>query len=144
MISGFVISKVDGKLDSVEDLANQRFPKLNINFDSVEKEDKRLKVNYTFTASYSNSDKENSKEIGSIGLSGYITIDDTAENIEAAITKWKSKHTLPVNIAEEIINGLNFRCSATGTLIAYSLGLIPPLVISQTKIEEPKGEGSAK
>ncbi|ASI13608.1 hypothetical protein Mia14_0278 [Candidatus Mancarchaeum acidiphilum] len=144
MISGFVISKVDGKLDSVGDLANQRFPKLNINFDSVEKEDKKLKVDYTFTASYSNSEKENSKEIGSIGLSGYITIEDTAENIEAAVSKWKSKHTLPVNIAEEIINGLNFRCSATGTLIAYSLGLIPPLVISQTKIEEPKEEGSAK
>ena len=85
MISGFVISKVDGKLDSVGDLANQRFPKLNINFDSVEKEDKKLKVDYTFTASYSNSEKENSKEIGSIGLSGYITIEDTAENIEAAV-----------------------------------------------------------
>ena len=41
-------------------------------------------------------------------------------------------------LAEEIINGLNFRCSATGTLVAYSLGLIPPLVISTTKIQEQK------
>ena len=52
--------------------------------------------------------------------------------------KWNQDHMLPVQMAEEIINGLNFRCSATGTLVAYSLGLIPPLVISTTKIQEQK------
>ena len=35
-----------------------------------------------------------------------------------------------------IINGLNFRCSSAGTLLAYSIGLIPPLVISMTKVQE--------
>ena len=49
-------------------------------------------------------------------------------------------HVLPVQLAEEIINGLNFRCSATGTLVAYSLGLIPPLVISTTKIQEHRSK----
>ena len=50
--------------------------------------------------------------------------------------KWNEEKKLPVELAEEVINGLNFRCSATGTLVAYSLGLIPPLVISMTKIQE--------
>ncbi len=46
----------------------------------------------------------------------------------------------PTKIAEEIINGLNFRCSASGTLVAYSLGLIPPLVISATRVQEQESK----
>ena len=46
---------------------------------------------------------------------------------------------LPTQMAEELINSLNFRVhSATGTLVAYSIGLIPPMVVSTTKIQEPK------
>jgi hypothetical protein len=50
--------------------------------------------------------------------------------------KWGEQHILPTELAEEVMNGINFRCSATGTLVAYSLGLIPPLGISQIKIQE--------
>jgi hypothetical protein len=140
MISGFVISKVNGELSSADGLSKQHFPKLNINFDSVEGEGKDLKIDYTFEASYKDGDSESSKEIGKLTLSGYINIQDDESAIKEAISKWKEKHSLPVKMAEEVINGLNFRCSATGTLVAYSLGLIPPLVISQTRIEEPKDE----
>lgn len=139
MISGFVINKVSGNLDSVENLPKQRFPKLNINFDKVEKDSDDLKVDYSFTADYSSSDSDDKKDkVGSIMISGYMLISDSKENVDAALDKWNNKHTLPVKIAEEVINGLNFRCSATGTLLAYTLNLIPPLVISQTKVEEPK------
>jgi hypothetical protein len=65
-----------------------------------------------------------------------VEVTESKDETTKILDKWTKDHTLPVNLAEEIINGLNFRCSATGTLVAYSLGLIPPLVISTTKIQE--------
>jgi hypothetical protein len=134
-ITGFAITGVEGKITSVEALNRQRFPKLNINIEKVANVKGQVKVGFSFVAEYSELDKENASA-GTIKLSGEIDIKDDKETPESIIKKWNDSKMLPTNIAEEIVNGLNFRCSATGTLIAYSLGLIPPLVISTTKIEE--------
>jgi hypothetical protein len=139
-ITGFAITGVEGKITSLEALNKQRFPKLNINIEKVTNVRGQVKVGFSFVADYSELDKETSS-VGSIKLSGEIDVKDDKETPESIIKKWNENKALPTNIAEEIVNGLNFRCSATGTLIAYSLGLIPPLVISTTKIEEsPAGQ----
>jgi hypothetical protein len=65
-----------------------------------------------------------------------VEVTESKDSASAIVKKWTQEHMLPTQIAEELINGLNFRCSATGTLVAYSIGLIPPMVISSTKIQE--------
>lgn len=136
MITGFTISSVEGKIESVEGLGKQRFPKLNINLDSVNGDGTRVKVGYTFEALYFDSDAKDAKSVGQLKLGGVVELQETKEQVQTIVKRWTDKRTLPVETAEEIINGLNFRCSATGTLVAYALGLIPPLVISTTKIQE--------
>ncbi|MEM3875453.1 MAG: hypothetical protein QXP35_00040 [Candidatus Micrarchaeaceae archaeon] len=136
MITGFAISNIEGKIESPEALAKQRFPKLNINLDNVSNKNNKLKVEYTFAADYLDGDTESAKSIGYLKLSGTIDISESKEKINEILKRWDEKHSLPVELAEEIINGLNFRCSSAGTLLAYSLGLIPPLVISMTKVQE--------
>jgi len=139
MITGFAILNVEGKINSSDVLSKQRFPKLNINIDKVSAEGTtKLNVDYSFQADYHDSDAKDSKSIGSIKLSGMVEVTETKEEVASVVKKWNAEHVLPMTLAEEIINGLNFRCSATGTLVAYSLGLIPPLVISTTKIQEQK------
>ncbi len=138
MITGFTISHVEGRIDSADSLAKQRFPRLNINLDSVNADGTKVKVNYTFVADYYDSDQKDAKNIGQLKLGGVVEITETKDNVVNITKRWSEKKTLPVEVAEEIINGLNFRCSATGTLVAYALGLIPPLVISTTKIQEAK------
>ncbi|MCL4363151.1 hypothetical protein M1439_01740 [Candidatus Marsarchaeota archaeon] len=139
MITGFTISKVEGTIASADALSKQRFPKLNVNLDNVSSKGDKINVEYTFMADYSDGEEKSAKSVGQIKLGGTIEISESKEATAAVLKRWNENHTLPVNLAEEVINGLNFRCSATGTLVAYSLGLIPPLVISQTKIqEEPK------
>ncbi len=141
MISGFSILNVEGKIDSSEVLAKQRFPRLNINIDKVSSSGAKLNVEYTFEADYHEGETKESKKIGHIKLNGVVEVTDSKEEIAKVLDKWTKDHILPLNLAEEIINGLNFRCSATGTLVAYSLGLIPPLVISTTKIQDaPAGK----
>jgi hypothetical protein len=136
MISGFSILNVEGKIDSSDALGRQRFPRLNINIDKVTPDGSKINVAYTFEAEYHDSEAKESKKIGHIRLTGVVEVTESKDETTKILDKWTKDHTLPVNLAEEIINGLNFRCSATGTLVAYSLGLIPPLVISTTKIQE--------
>ena len=138
MITGFTVSKVEGRIDSAEALARQRFPKLNYNIDSVSGNSDKLKVNYEFSATYYDSDAKDAKSIGELKLGGVVELKDTKDNVTSILKKWNDSHMLPPQLAEEILNSLNFRCGATGTLVAYSLGLIPPLVISTTKIEDKK------
>lgn len=136
MITGFTISNVEGRIESAESLAKQRFPKLNISLDAVNSDATKIKINYTFVADYFDSEAKDAKNVGQLKLGGVVEITESKENVSNIMKRWAEKKTLPVDVAEEIINGLNFRCSATGTLVAYALGLIPPLVISTTKIQE--------
>ena len=144
MITNFTIATVEGKIESAEALSRQRFPKLNVNLDSVSVEGTKIKVTYTFLADYFDGDAKDAKSIGQVKLGGHIELTESKENASAVQKKWNDKKMLPVELAEEIINGLNFRCSATGTLVAYALGLIPPIVISQTKIQEKEPASAAK
>lgn len=138
MITGFSILNVEGKINSSDALSKQRFPKLNINIDKVSAEGTKLNVDYSFQADYQEGEGKDAKNVGHIKLMGVVEVTESKEEAANILKKWNTDHVLPVTLAEEIINGLNFRCSATGTLVAYSLGLIPPLVISTTKIQEQK------
>ncbi|MCL5441023.1 MAG: hypothetical protein M1448_04060 [Candidatus Marsarchaeota archaeon] len=138
MITGFTIKNVEGKIESAESLSRQRFPRLNVNIEKVDTDHDKINVGFSFVADYFDGDEKSSKSIGSIKLSGDVELKEPKEAVDTTIKRWNENKSLPNNIAEELVNGLNFRCSATGTLVAYSLGLIPPLVISTTKIEEKK------
>ena len=138
MMTGFVISKIEGKLDPNADLRKQRFPKLDYNIDNITTSGTKIKVNYEFSATYFDSDAKDAKSIGELKLGGYVEMEDTKEAVASITKKWNDSHMLPPELAEEVLNNLNFRCGATGTLLAYSLGFIPPLVITRTKIEEKK------
>ncbi len=137
MITGFSILNVEGKIQSIDALAKQRFPKLNINIEKVDTSGDKVNISYSFLAEYNDSDAKDAKRLGHIKLEGVVEMTETKEQAASVLKKWNSEHMLPTQMAEELINSLNFRCSATGTLVAYSIGLIPPMVVSTTKIQEP-------
>lgn len=136
MITGFTIQSVEGKIDSQEALVKQRFPKINVNIENVKSEHEKVTINYSFVAEYFDGDSKSSSSIGQMKLSGIVEMKESKEKVSEIMKTWEDKKVLPNVVAEEVMNGLNFRCSATGTLIAYSLGLIPPLGISQIHIQE--------
>jgi hypothetical protein len=138
MITGFSILDVEGKIDSAQALSRQRFPKLNINIEKVEASGEKVNITYSFLAEYNDGDSKDSKKLGHIKLGGVVEMTEGKDAAASVLKKWNAEHMLPTNMAEELINSLNFRCSATGTLVAYSIGLIPPMVVSTTKIQEPK------
>ncbi|MGC8568292.1 MAG: hypothetical protein ACP5RP_03585 [Candidatus Micrarchaeia archaeon] len=136
MITNLVINRVEGNIESIESLNRQTPPKININFDKVSSEAEKLKIEFTFNADYADSSSKEAKNVGSLKLYGMVEFKDTKENIASMQKKWNDSKMLPVSVSEEVINTLNFRCAATGTLVAYSLGLIPPLIMSTVKLQE--------
>ena len=144
MITGLTVLNVSGKVDSAQALGRQRFPRLNINIDKVEGSGERINVGFSFVADYMDGDAKDAKKVAQIKLDGTVEVTDTKENAKAMLAKWEKEHMLPVEVAEELINGLNFRCSSAGTLVAYSLGLIPPMVISTTKIQGAAAPGASQ
>lgn len=136
MITEFTISSVEGKINSVGALARQKYPKINVNLESVTGQSDKLSVKYSFVANYMDGDSSSAESVGELKLAGNVEVKESKDEVASIVKRWNDQHTLPNALAEEIMNGLNFRCSATGTLVAYSLGLIPPLGISTIKIQE--------
>lgn len=135
MITSIDISKVEATRDSKDAISNMKF---NVNFDSVKVDKENVDVLFTFTTMYEGG--SNAKSVGKLTISGTLSSHESKKDAEEIAKTWSDKKTLPIKFAEDVINMLNFECSARGTLIAYSVGVVPPLPLSRAKVQE---EGSA-
>lgn len=140
MITGIDISKVEASRDTKESIVNL---KPGINFNEVKVEKDEIAVGFTFTVSYENASSP-AKNVGSLVITGRVLAKEAKKDMEDISNTWKTKNTLPTKFAEDVINLLTWECGARGTLIAYSLGLIPPLPMTRAKLSEmPTGSESA-
>jgi hypothetical protein len=132
MITGIDITKIEANRDQKDMISNMKF---NINFEDVKIEKDNIDVRFTFTAVYEGG-ADNSKQVGKLTISGGIISKETKKEADEIESTWKSKKTLPVKFAEDIINMLNFECGARGTLVAYSIGFVAPLPLTRAKLQE--------
>ncbi|VVB77201.1 Uncharacterised protein [uncultured archaeon] len=135
MITGIRISRVEADRPADEAIANMRF---NINFDNVKVTGENVEVAYTFSTTYEG--EKNSKSVGELKIVGSVFAKEEKAMLEQIADSWKSKKTLPVKFAEDVINILNFECASRGTLLAWSIGVIAPLPITRAKLQENEGK----
>lgn len=140
MITGIEISKVEAKRELSEAISNMKF---NINFDDVKVTQDSVKIAFTFSTIYDGAGSKASK-VGELTISGNVVAKENKKDTEEIESMWKNKKTLPLKMAEDVINLLNFECGARGTLLAYSIGFAAPLPISRAKLQEtPATPGGA-
>ncbi|MDE1822859.1 MAG: hypothetical protein KGH50_00875 [Candidatus Micrarchaeota archaeon] len=138
MITNIDVNKIEATRDLKEMISNMKF---NINFESVKVDKENVDVGFTFVTAYEGSDK--AKAVGKLTISGTISAKESKKDAEDIESTWKSKKTLPLKFAEDVINMLNFECGARGTLVAYSIGFVAPLPLSRAKLTEaPAGSGT--
>lgn len=133
MITGIDISKVEASRLAKDMITNMKF---NINFDDVKINQDNVEVAFTFVTSYEGGNESAPKNIGEIRIKGSVISKEDKKSVEEIENAWKSKKTLPLSFAENIINLLNFECGARGTLLAYSIGFVAPLPLSRAKLQE--------
>jgi hypothetical protein len=131
MITGIKIDKVEATRNSEDMISNMKF---NINFDDVIVNGDNVEVKYTFLTSYEGS--PSSTQVGELKIVGSISSKESADALKDIQDVWKSKKTLPLDFAENVINILNFECGSRGTLIAYSIGFVAPLPLSRAKLQD--------
>lgn len=133
MITGIDIKNVVAKRELNEAISNMKF---NINFESVKVSQDSVDVAFTFTATYEGGTANKPSRVGEIRIEGSILSKENKKDSEEIENSWKSKKTLPIKFAEDVINLLNFECGARGTLVAYSIGFAAPLPISRARLQE--------
>ncbi len=138
VITGIDISKVEARRELSEAISNMRF---NINFEDVSVNQENVEVSFTFSTVYDGGTQAKTTKVGELTIAGSVHAKETKKDADEIAETWKSKKTLPLKIAEDIINLLNFECGARGTLLAYSIGFAAPLPISRAKLtESPSGQ----
>jgi len=132
MITGIGINDVEAHRPVSDPITNMKF---NINFENVKVSGETVEVVYIFTTAYEGGEKGN-KAVGDLKIKGSIFAKEDKEMSQQISDTWKSKKTLPVKFAEDVINILNFECASRGTLLAWSIGMIAPLPLTRAKLEE--------
>lgn len=132
MITAIGINDVEAHRPVTDPITNMKF---NINFDDVKVTGENVEVAYTFTTSYEGGAKGD-KVVGNLKIKGTVQAKEDKSTITQINDAWKSKKTLPVKFAEDLINILNFECASRGTLLAWSIGVIAPLPLTRAKLEE--------
>ncbi|MDE1851561.1 MAG: hypothetical protein KGH69_02640 [Candidatus Micrarchaeota archaeon] len=139
MITNIDVNRIEATRDMKEMISNMKF---NINFDTVKVDKENVDVGFTFVTAYEG--QGNSKNVGKLTISGTISAKESKKDAEDIDSTWKSKKTLPLKFAEDVINMLNFECGARGTLVAYSIGFVAPLPLSRAKLSEaPAGSAGS-
>lgn len=133
MITGIDIKNVEAKKEHNEAISNMKF---NINFDGVKVSQDEVEVEFTFTATYEGESASKTRSIGELKIAGSVKAKENKEESKNIESTWKTKKTLPLKFAEDVINLLNFECGARGTLVAYSIGFAAPLPISRARLQD--------
>lgn len=136
MITGIEITKVQARRELSEAISNMRF---NINFETVKVTGDNVSIGFTFSTVYDGGSASKTTKVGELTIEGNVVAKEAKKDAEEIESTWKSKKTLPLKIAEDVINLLNFECGARGTLLAYSIGFAAPLPISRAKLQETPG-----
>ena len=116
------VTSIQGTRDSLNPVESLS---LNINFDNIKFEKSMLKVNFTYTVTYTT-------DAGKIVVSGELSLEDS--NMKKIEDDFKKTKNLSVDVAEEIVNAASFTGSAAGTLVAYGLNLPAPINTSRAKL----------
>ncbi|MEM0201210.1 MAG: hypothetical protein QXD23_02290 [Candidatus Micrarchaeaceae archaeon] len=133
MITGIEVSKVEAKRENLEAISNMKF---NINFDDVNIKQDSIHVGFTFVAVYEGGSSNKASKVGELTISGKVIAKESKKDSDEIENTWKTKKTLPLKFAEDVINLVNFECGSRGTLVAYSMGFAAPIPISRAKLQE--------
>jgi len=133
VIKGGRITSVEAKREKIEPIKGLG---INITIDDVKTSGNQITVSYTYTVNY----EEN---VGKLTMKGEILLEEDEEKVKEIEKLWKSdKKKLPDDLAELLLNTINYVCGTNGTLVVKVVNLSPPMV--PPRITFAKGGATAK
>ena len=74
-------------------------------------------------------------------MSGVLFAEESKS--DKIVEEFKKTKKLPDEIAEDVLNAINFSCATNGTLVVRALNLMPPMILPRIQVA-PQGSGPAK
>lgn len=111
---------------------------LNINVTNVVQDKKLLTVKYTSIIEYA-------PKVAQMTVDGEVLIEEeTEKKAKEVVDEYKKNKQLPDALTEEIVTTVNYSSTATGTLLAFGMGLNAPINVPRAKIvKQPAGNQQA-
>lgn len=118
-------TKIDASVDHEE-----RFTSFNVNLNvtKVEVEKGDLKIEFSHEVEYK-------PKTGKIKFIGQMWISGTKSEIDNAFKKWTKEKKVENELAQDILNIINFNSEANGVLVAKALGMVPPIIARKIETE---------
>lgn len=133
MIKGGRILSVEAKREKIEPIKGLS---INIAIDNVAVKGKNITVSYTYSANYENG-------VGKLLMKGDILLEETEKKAKEIEDVWKDKKTLPQEMAELLLNSINYVCGTNGTLVVKVVNLSPPMLPPKITLAKGRATGRA-
>ncbi len=98
---------------------------VNIEIKDVSEEAGMLKVGYEHKTEYKDG-------VAEVTVEGEIFV--MGEDNKAILKKWDKEKALEPKIAEDVLNAMNYAAAASGTLLAFGIGVNAPLNLPRARV----------
>lgn len=105
---------------------------ININIDEVKAVGDDLIMDFTYSVTYA-------EDVGYLKISGTVYAKDTAAAAKNIENSWRMEKKLSNEIAQPLLNLINFSSGVNGVFVARAVNLAPPLVPPRIEITTKGG-----
>ena len=110
---------------------------ININIDEVKAMGEDLVMDFTYSVNYA-------EDVGYLKISGTVYAKDTATAAKEIENGWRMEKKLPNEIAQPLLNLINFSSGVNGVFVARAVNLAPPLVPPRIEITTKGGTATTR
>ncbi len=100
---------------------------ININVDDVKAVNDDMMIDFTYSVNYAD-------KVGYLKVSGTVYAKDTVVGAKKVEDGWRMEKKLPNEIAQPLLNLINFSSGVNGVFVARAVNLAPPLVPPRIEI----------
>jgi hypothetical protein len=120
------------RLDSVDAKREKDAPVkgvgININVEDVRGTGKELMISFVYSVTY--------EDVGYLKMSGMVFANGTEEEVKEMEDKWKNDKKIAEDVAQPLLNLINYSSGINGVLVTRAINLAPPLIPPRIEVSE--------
>ena len=109
---------------------------ININIDEIKSMNDELMIDFTYNVSYAD-------DVGYLKIGGTVYARDTESAVKGIEDGWRMEKKLPNDLAQPLLNLINFSSGVNGVFVSRAVNLAPPLVPPRIEITTKGGKATA-
>lgn len=109
---------------------------INMAINNVREDAGMVEITFSYRAEYT-------ENVGMLRLEGVMYLQEDRKHVDQIIKTWKDKKRLDDDVAEEVLNQVNFACGAHGTFMARVVNLQPPMMPPRIRLDKTGAGASA-